>query len=331
MPGYVAILIIILCSLTAGVCLYWGFFIEVKRVQVQKYNFSVPRLANFWQDKKILCLSDLHVGDGLPLDRLDYFLGLIRAEQPDLLLFVGDLSESADFFSPEERQAYLLSLAQLKDLAPLGFYAVRGNHDIESQPAQDFFDQAMAAMGAEVLVNQSLTLHGLQLIGLDDALYGQPDLATACADSQPDFAVACAAAQASVSRQLGTLSPTKACQKEPQSPDKTQESPEAPSYPVTQEPFQAQLVLLHEPDPAAAYLQAGGFPVPTLFISGHSHRGQIRPIGLQLYKPCQAKHYPYGLYNFPQAPGKLIVTAGLGTVGIPARFAAPPEYIVIQL
>lgn len=331
MPGYVAILTILLISLAAGVCLYWGFRIEVKRVQARKYHLSTPDLPDFWQDKKILCWSDLHVGDGLPLDRLDYFLGLIRAEQPDLLLFVGDLSESADFFSPEERQAYLQSLAQLKDLAPLGLYAVRGNHDIESQAAQDFFDQAMAAMGAQALVNQSLTLHGLQLIGLDDALYGQPDMATACADSQPDFAFTCAAAQASVSCQLGTLSPTKACQKGPQSPGKTQESPEAPSCPVTQVPLRAQLVLLHEPDPAGAYLQAGGFPVPTLFISGHSHRGQIRPFGLQLYRPCQAKHYNYGLYEFPQALGKLIVTAGLGTVGIPARFAAPPEYIVIQL
>lgn len=327
MPGYVAILIIILCSLAAGACLYWGFFIEVKRVQVQKYNFSVPGLADFWQDKKILCLSDLHVGEGLPLDRLDYFLSLIRAEQPDLLLFAGDLSESADLFSPEEREAYLQSLSQLKDLAPLGFYAVRGNHDIESQAARDFFNQAMGAMGAKVLVNQGLILHGLQLMGLDDALYGQPELATACSVAQPDPAPL----QAFVSHQLGTSSPKKACQEESHNPDNTQESPVDPSRPATQLPLQAQLVLLHEPDPAAAYLQAGGFSVPTLFISGHSHRGQIRPFGLQLYKPCQAKHYPYGLYDFPQAPGKLIVTAGLGTVGIPARFAAPPEYIVIQL
>ena len=320
MPGYVAILIIILCSLAAGACLYWGFFIEVKRVQVQKYNFSVPGLADFWQDKKILCLSDLHVGEGLPLDRLDYFLSLIRAEQPDLLLFAGDLSESADLFSPEERESYLQSLSQLKDLAPLGFYAVRGNHDIESQVARDFFDQAMAAMGAEALVNQGLVLHGLQLMGLDDALYGQSDLAVASVD-----------AQTFSPKQLGTSSPTKACQEEQSSPENSPEFSADSSRPVTPASIQAQLVLLHEPDPAAAYLQAGGFPVPTLFISGHSHRGQIRPFGLQLYKPCQAKHYPYGLYDFPQAPGKLIVTAGLGTVGIPARFAAPPEYIVIQL
>lgn len=283
MPGYIFLLILGLLLLAGAACLYWGFFIEVRRVQTTSYELKVPDLPRAWQGRKILLFSDLHVGDGLPLDRLDYFLQLIIQEQPDLLLFAGDLSEAADFFASEESQAYLQHLASLKGLAPLGFYAVRGNHDTDSPAAEEFFDCALEVMGAEKLVNHGLVVDGLAIVGLDDHMYRQSDLA-------------------------GALAQVKAAA----------------------DPTWANLILLHEPDPAASYIQQSQFSEPTFFLAGHSHNGQIRPFGLHLYRARQGKDYPYGVYDFPQHQAQLVVSSGLGTVGIHARFAAAPEYVLLS-
>lgn len=283
MPGYIFLIILALVLLAGAACLYWGFFIEVKRVRAQKYELKVPGLPPSWQDRKILLFTDLHVGDGLPLERLDYFLQLIVQEQPDLLLFAGDLSEAADFFTPEESQAYLQHLAPLKNLAPLGFYAVRGNHDTDSPAAEEFFDLALEAMGAEKLVNQGLLIEGLRVLGLDDHMYRQSDLAGALGQAE-----------------------------------------------AAADQVWANLILLHEPDPAAAYIQESKFREPTFFLAGHSHNGQIKPFGLHLYRARQGRKYPYGLYDFPPRQAQLLVSSGLGTVGIHARFAAPPEYVLIH-
>lgn len=284
MKGYVVIIILAILILIAGGCLYWGFKIEVKRVKAQTYQLELPNLPSVWQQRKIIYFSDLHVGEGLPLERLDYFIDLIRQEEPDILLFGGDLTEGAAYFTEVEQKAYLEGLARLRDLAPLGFYAVRGNHDCDAGASTEFFDLAMTAMGARKLANQGLIIDGLRLIGLDDYMFGHSDLPAALAQSES-----------------------------------------AEEQPV------ANLILLHEPDPAASYIRQTDFGETSIFLSGHSHNGQIKPFGLQLYHARYGKDYGYGLYDFPQEQAQLIVSAGLGTVGIPARFAAPPEYVVIQL
>lgn len=90
-----------------------------------------------------------------------------------------------------------------------------------------------------------------------------------------------------------------------------------------------QIVLLHEPDPAAHLHPSSD----TLILSGHNHNGQIKPLGFQIFPEEHALQYRHGFYSLenPKAKQWLYVSGGVGTVIIHARFLAPPEYLVLTL
>ena len=75
-----------------------------------------------------------------------------------------------------------------KRLAPLGVYAVPGNHDAKA--GLDLIKTALEGIGIIFLKNQSVRLpNGLWLVGLDEDYHGKPDVARAFADIEPDAPV----------------------------------------------------------------------------------------------------------------------------------------------
>lgn len=86
-----------------------------------------------------------------------------------------------------------------------------------------------------------------------------------------------------------------------------------------------KILLCHYP--AAAELTADR-PYQ-LILSGHSHGGQARiPFVRPLYLPLGVGSYIRGLYDTPL--GKLFVSAGIGTTGLPLRFLCPPDIAIIK-
>jgi predicted MPP superfamily phosphohydrolase len=88
----------------------------------------------------------------------------------------------------------------------------------------------------------------------------------------------------------------------------------------------AKLVLSHSPDPFPDLP-----PDVTLMLAGHTHCGQV---SLPLYGPLKTmsaygKRYSCGRVD--EAGKTLIVTAGLGTSGIPVRIGAPPDMWLLTL
>lgn len=66
-----------------------------------------------------------------------------------------------------------------------------------------------------------------------------------------------------------------------------------------------------------------------LILSGHSHGGQARiPLIGPVYLPRGVGSYIRGLYDTPL--GKLFVSAGIGTTGLPMRFLCPPDIAIIK-
>ena len=89
---------------------------------------------------------------------------------------------------------------------------------------------------------------------------------------------------------------------------------------------EAVILLAHEPDFAD---EASRFSID-LQLSGHSHGGQIRfPLLPPLYLPQLAKKYVLGSYQVGPLP--LYTTAGVGTIGVPARLNCPPEVTFLTL
>ncbi|MFD0893304.1 metallophosphoesterase [Luteolibacter ambystomatis] len=67
-----------------------------------------------------------------------------------------------------------------------------------------------------------------------------------------------------------------------------------------------------------------------LILSGHSHGGQCRLPGVAaLYLPQGVGRYVAGHYDSPA--GRLFVSRGIGTTGLPVRFACRPEMAVFRI
>ncbi|BCU76243.1 metallophosphoesterase [Luteolibacter sp. LG18] len=67
-----------------------------------------------------------------------------------------------------------------------------------------------------------------------------------------------------------------------------------------------------------------------LILAGHSHGGQCRVPGFgAIFLPDGVGRYVQGLFETPV--GKLFVSRGLGTTGLPIRFACRPEMTVIRV
>ncbi len=68
---------------------------------------------------------------------------------------------------------------------------------------------------------------------------------------------------------------------------------------------------------------------PLLVISGHTHGGQIAPLGVVLYKPAGCGPYEKGWYH--KGNRSMYVMRGVGASGIPLRIGSPPEILVLDL
>jgi predicted MPP superfamily phosphohydrolase len=85
------------------------------------------------------------------------------------------------------------------------------------------------------------------------------------------------------------------------------------------------LLLAHNPD---HFYQAEGHGVP-LTLSGHTHGGQIRfPGGPPIIRHSRFR-LDEGLYAFRSS--LLLVSRGLGSVGLPWRWGADPEAVLIEI
>ncbi|MGI6367948.1 MAG: metallophosphoesterase [Anaerolineae bacterium] len=126
---------------------------------------------------RIVQLSDLHMSGMRDVWRLKYALRLTQGANPDAIVFTGDYVRS------DASQVSLL-LDALQDVhAPLGVYAVLGNHDLWSD--RRVITDGLHQAGIVVLNNQGRVLgqgnSAVYLAGLDDGWSGAPDLEAALA------------------------------------------------------------------------------------------------------------------------------------------------------
>jgi predicted MPP superfamily phosphohydrolase len=104
-----------------------GFWLEPSSLRLTRYD--VPLDVPQWKGMTIAVISDLHAGapfiDAAKIDRV---VAMTNAARPDLILLTGDYVVTGvlggHHMSIEEIAAHLAPLH-----APLGVYAVLGNHD----------------------------------------------------------------------------------------------------------------------------------------------------------------------------------------------------------
>ncbi|QEW20117.1 putative metallophosphoesterase [Marinibacterium anthonyi] len=241
---------------------------------------------------RIVMVSDLHMAAPyMPLSRLDDIVARAQALTPDLILLPGDLTPGPKHVPTREPPLDDITARLARLTAPLGRYAVLGNHDWwDDAAAQDrkagpvAAALALEAAGIPVLSNRAVELpNGVWLAGLESQeainegkgrIYGRDDL------------------------------------------DAT----------LAQVPDGAPVILMaHEPNifPKVPDRVA-------LTVSGHTHGGQIRLFGWPPIVPSTIdRRYVYG--HIREGARHLVISAGLGYSKLPIRIGTPPEITVVDL
>lgn len=246
---------------------------------------------------RIVILSDIHWGFA-PMGpaRLKAAKARAQATSPDIVVFLGDL---AGGWGPENKPARVRTAAGLLAgmHAPLGCYAILGNHDWHDDPqAQARRAPPVAAAaylgeaGFRVLQNQAIRVPG-----------------------RGDFWLAGLDSQQAICLDKGRR--------------KIREGRDDLAGTLAQAPGADPVILLaHEPDIFPELDQDR----VALTLSGHTHAGQVRPFGRPIYVPSRhGTRFAYGHHVIAQR--HLVVSAGLGATALPLRYGAVPEVTVVDL
>jgi predicted MPP superfamily phosphohydrolase len=150
----------------------WGFWLEPQRLVVIETQLTLPGWPAQLAGLRVALLSDLHVGSPFwDLPALSRLVERTNAEKPDIVLLAGDYQINdvpGGSFVPPEPIAERLS--KLK--APLGVFAVLGNHDWWNEGERT--RKALTDHGIVVLEESSQRLERQQtpfyLVGLADQL-----------------------------------------------------------------------------------------------------------------------------------------------------------------
>ena len=126
---------------------------------------------------RIAFLSDLHAGNYFAEDDWLRVCEAVAREAPDLVCLGGDLVNAF------EHEARLLRKGLGLLAAPLGVFAVPGNHEYQASDELRLWRAALEQSGVEILCNRGRRLTrgeaDLWLCGVDDLRRGEPDLAAA--------------------------------------------------------------------------------------------------------------------------------------------------------
>lgn len=140
---------------------------------VSETTIEIAALARSFDALKVLLVTDIHTGPFLSPRCLRSAFDSLRSLEPDLVLLGGDLTTCR----VSEIVPHLPAFRSFA--APLGSFAVLGNHDHYScEP--DRLSGLLESHGVRVLDNTSVTLERaggrIVLAGIDDLYQGRPDL-----------------------------------------------------------------------------------------------------------------------------------------------------------
>ena len=161
---------------------FYGYFRERLWLETTHIELPYKSLPKSFDGLKIAHFSDIHYGFYYGVEELSVLVDEVNKQNPDLILFTGDLFDGEVLPYAEECAR---ELNRLK--APLGRYAVLGNHDYYTgrTKAKLAYEQS----GFRLLTNRSEMLkinnQTIQLVGLDDMFYGKVDINAAFSGVDP--------------------------------------------------------------------------------------------------------------------------------------------------
>jgi len=107
----------------------YAYYVEPFNLSIKEYKIESKNIPNSFDSLKIIHFSDLHFGSSVNLDYVKKVVELINKQEPDIVMFTGDLLDKRVNPNKEEIKEIKSELNKIE--STLGNYAVSGNHDYE--------------------------------------------------------------------------------------------------------------------------------------------------------------------------------------------------------
>jgi len=154
-------------------------FLNSRDLRLLKVDAGLKGLPPAFEGLKIGQITDIHAGPLVPGGLIEKGVNLLMERRPDMIVLTGDFVSGATRilwttyggFKQHHFDACIGALAKLQ--APLGVYAVLGNHDFWSgkEVAADIV-KGLEGIGVRVLRNEAVPLNRagqtLYVVGVDD-------------------------------------------------------------------------------------------------------------------------------------------------------------------
>jgi predicted MPP superfamily phosphohydrolase len=154
---------------------YYANRIEPGLLKINSIQMAHPNIPEGFDGVKIVQFSDTHLGFQYNINQFTKLIKKINLQEPDLILFTGDLLDEPNQFQEFNQVLELLTALH----APLGKFCIYGNHD-HGGYGSEIYRNIMESAGFIVLLNKSRQIKRnnsrFSLIGIDDAMLGSPDL-----------------------------------------------------------------------------------------------------------------------------------------------------------
>jgi uncharacterized protein len=142
-----------------------GAVAEAYRFDVEPIAATIPSLR---APLRLAWLSDLHYGPFIGTGSVRAWVDAALAQRPDAIVLGGDMIDTR---APRDVAPLLAELGRLR--APLGVFAIWGNHEYSSVLDLDVLASDLDAIGVPVLVNEGRMLRDdVYLAGVDAARVG---------------------------------------------------------------------------------------------------------------------------------------------------------------
>ncbi len=158
--GWVNPSIALMASVFFSIALFVSFFgmWNAFHPQVKEITVQIPGLPDAWKGKRIVQLSDIHLGEVYRADFLRGIVEQINTLNPEFVVITGDLFDGMN----DHLDTLAAPLADIH--ADKGTFFVTGNH--ETYIGVDTVREALGVLPVRMLENEVVDIDGLALIGL---------------------------------------------------------------------------------------------------------------------------------------------------------------------
>ncbi len=152
-------------SLVSGISVLVVFVFVVygvwnaSHIRITNMEVNSLELSQNWNNKKIVLISDLHLGQQRGLKYLKNIISKINEEKPDIVFIVGDLIDGPAF-------PYKEWLSEFNKLnTQLGIFYTEGNHEKYNQEYSSFKSSLPESLID--ITDKEVNINNTQIIGLD--------------------------------------------------------------------------------------------------------------------------------------------------------------------